>query len=117
MTENDDLPSLEALGEKVQQVRQKTDKPKPDPKAPRAMMGQAMRIAIDQVSAILVGFGIGYVLDEVLGTRPILMIVFILFGFAAGIQNVYRNAMRMGQSADKVPKETAAQKGGEPNKE
>lgn len=42
------------------------------------------------VVSIFIGFGIGYWLDGLLGTRPLLMLIFTIFGVAAGFFNVYR---------------------------
>ena len=52
----------------------------------------ALRVSVELVSALVIGFGIGWLLDEFFGTQPWLMLVFILFGGAAGILNVYRHA-------------------------
>jgi ATP synthase protein I len=43
--------------------------------------------------ATMVGALIGYGLDKLLGTEPWLLILFLLFGGAAGCLNVYRAAM------------------------
>jgi len=37
-----------------------------------------------------VGAAIGWGLDRLLGTRPILLVVFVLLGGAAGVLNVWR---------------------------
>jgi ATP synthase protein I len=50
----------------------------------------AMRVATDLVAALAVGGFMGYWLDEWLGTRPWLMVVFLCLGFAAGFLNIYR---------------------------
>ena len=42
------------------------------------------------MSAVIVGGAVGYVLDRVFGTSPWGMAVFLFFGGAAGILNVYR---------------------------
>ena len=42
------------------------------------------------VVSIFVGFGIGYWLDSLLDTRPVLMLLFMILGVAAGFVNVYR---------------------------
>ena len=55
-------------------------------------MGMAMRIGIEFVIAVLIGGGIGWYLDQWLGTLPLFLLVFLLFGFAAGIKNVIRTA-------------------------
>lgn len=49
-----------------------------------------LRIAVELLSAVLVGTAIGFVLDRAAGTRPVFLTVFLLFGGAAGILNVYR---------------------------
>lgn len=55
-------------------------------------MGQAMRMAIEFVVAVIVGGAIGWYLDGWLGTKPWLMIVFFFLGVGAGFTNVYRVA-------------------------
>jgi len=53
-------------------------------------MGIALRVGIEMVSALVVAVAIGWALDRWLGTRPILLAVFVLLGGAAGILNVWR---------------------------
>jgi len=48
------------------------------------------------VVSIFIGFGIGYWLDGLLGTRPLLMLIFTFFGVAAGFFNVYRELKKAG---------------------
>ncbi|NQV43830.1 MAG: AtpZ/AtpI family protein [Rhodospirillales bacterium] len=63
---------------------------------PGNALGLAFRVSVELVSALAVGLGIGWLLDEWLDTRPWLMLVFLLIGGAAGILNVYRMAKGMG---------------------
>ncbi len=51
-----------------------------------------LRVCADLLSAVIVGVALGYVLDEVLHSKPWCLIVFLLFGGAAGVLNVYRLA-------------------------
>ena len=67
--------------------------------APDSALGLAFRVAVELVSALAVGLGIGWLLDQGLGTRPWLMLVFILLGGVAGILNVYRMASGFGYAA------------------
>lgn len=57
---------------------------------PPSALGYGFRIGIELVSALLVGVGIGWLLDWWLGTRPWLLILFFLLGAGAGVMNVYR---------------------------
>ncbi|MBR1948837.1 MAG: AtpZ/AtpI family protein [Alphaproteobacteria bacterium] len=49
-----------------------------------------LRIGVELFSAVIVGAGIGYLLDDFFGTKPWMLVVFLFFGGAAGILNVYR---------------------------
>ncbi len=80
---------LQRLKSKISDARAK----KPEKKSNRkvfAATGVGIRVAADLLAGVLVGGGIGYVLDDVFATRPILLVVFLLFGGAAGFLNVYR---------------------------
>jgi ATP synthase protein I len=52
--------------------------------------GIGLRVGIEMVSALVVAVAIGWGLDRLLGTKPILMAVFVLLGGAAGVLNVWR---------------------------
>jgi ATP synthase protein I len=58
-------------------------------------MAYGMRMAAELVAAVIVGGGIGWGLDWVLGSRPWLFLLFFLLGFAAGVLNVVRAYERM----------------------
>ncbi len=49
-------------------------------------------MVIELVSGMAIGFGLGYGLDVLLGTLPILMIVFTLLGFVAGVRTMLSTA-------------------------
>ncbi|MDB5411801.1 MAG: hypothetical protein JWR10_136 [Rubritepida sp.] len=52
--------------------------------------GVGLRAGVEVVSALVVGVGLGLVLDRWLGTWPWLFLVFFVLGAAAGVLNVYR---------------------------
>lgn len=54
-----------------------------------------LKLSTEFVAAILVGAGLGWMIDWMLGTAPWAMIVFLLLGFCAGVINVLRAAGRM----------------------
>ena len=51
-----------------------------------------LRIAVELLSAVIVGASIGFVLDRFFSTYPLFFSAFLLFGGAAGFLNVYRMA-------------------------
>lgn len=52
-------------------------------------LGILSTIGINIVVATVIGFLIGYWLDTLLGTRPWLMIFFIILGIIAGFRNLF----------------------------
>jgi len=79
---------LRALGERIEALRrQETPDTKPKPPSSGEV---AIRFATELVSAVIVGAAIGWGLDWLFGTRPILTIVFFIVGAGAGIINVNR---------------------------
>ncbi|WP_422006362.1 AtpZ/AtpI family protein [Pyruvatibacter mobilis] len=64
--------------------------------------GQAFRLSSEMVAGVLVGGFIGWTLDNWLGTRPWLLLVFFFLGVAAGILNAVRAAREMNAGADET---------------
>ncbi|WP_374654606.1 AtpZ/AtpI family protein [Dongia sp.] len=60
-------------------------------------LGYGFRLSVELLAGLLVGLGIGYVIDGWLGTRPWLMLVFMILGLAAGVLNVMRVTRQMEQ--------------------
>ena len=65
-----------------------------------ASLGKALKISTELVASVVVGATLGYILDKWFDTKPLLIIVFFLFGAAAGIMNVFRAAKRMQKQED-----------------
>ena len=66
-----------------------------DDKKKGVFLGNAFKLGSELVAAVAVGTIIGFILDNWFDTKPILIIIFFLFGAAAGIINVIRAAKRM----------------------
>ena len=58
-----------------------------------------MRISTELIGGIVVGSGLGWLIDRAMGTWPAFFVVFFLLGAAAGITNV----VRAGTSMKTVP--------------
>ena len=88
------LASLDrALGQA--ETAQKADRGQAGPdKAMAGAMSSGFRAATDLAGGIIAGGLIGYVGDRLLGTSPVLLIVFLVIGSIAGLRSVYRLGMR-----------------------
>ncbi|HEY4192619.1 MAG TPA: AtpZ/AtpI family protein [Mesorhizobium sp.] len=53
--------------------------------------GQALKLSSEFIAGIVVGVGIGWMIDRLAGTSPWGLIVFLLLGFCAGILNILRS--------------------------
>jgi len=90
-----DPQDLHGLGERLDEAQRKravrTKRPPP------TQLGIASRFATELVAALLVGGAIGWGLDWLFGyfgihTKPVLLILFVVLGAAAGILGVMRAA-------------------------
>ncbi len=84
-------PNLEEFEDRLTHAQQ-THKTKESPKRKNSGFGIAFKIATDLIVAIGVGVGIGWGLDSWLSTKPLFLLIFFMFGVAAGLLNVIRTA-------------------------
>jgi ATP synthase protein I len=87
---------LQRLGEGLGQLRPRAGLPSDSPGGDRAATAsgyaRGFRLSSELVGGVLVGAGIGWVIDRLLGISPWGFIVFLLLGFVAGVLNVMRTA-------------------------
>ena len=57
--------------------------------------GFGFKISTEIVAALVVGVGIGILVDKFLGTKPFGLIIFFIFGALAGFLNIYRVMRRI----------------------
>ncbi|MBP2674556.1 MAG: synthase protein [Deltaproteobacteria bacterium] len=76
-----------------------------DRKAFYRELGKYSALGLEMALSVVIGLGIGYYLDKWLGTAPWLMILWIAFGFAAGVRSLYRAAVRSGKDLEKDEEE------------
>jgi ATP synthase protein I len=89
---------LNELGKRLDETqrRQAVANQRPPPSA----MGIAGRFATELVAALVVGGGLGWGIDWLLGhfgfhTRPVFLLLFFVLGAGAGIRNVTRAAAEL----------------------
>lgn len=92
-------PSVDDLGNRISRARRAAGLDEPEgtdaDRAVGAGLGLGWRISIEIVVAAVVCTGIGWSLDYWFGTRPWLMLLFLVLGAAAGINNAVRTAIKM----------------------
>ena len=88
MSDNDPLRDL---GQRIQSAKQNYEV-EPKVEDHHSGLQHAWRMVIELVSGMAIGFGLGYGLDVLFGTLPILMIVFTLLGFVAGVRTMLSTA-------------------------
>lgn len=90
---------IEDLDARLQRLKAEVEAKKtPAGEAPRSGAGMAFEMSTHLVAGIVVGGGLGYLLDEWLGTAPVMLVVLFFMGAAAGMLNVYRTASGMGMA-------------------
>ncbi len=87
---------LQRLNEGLGQARDYARPPSEGAGADRATTAsgyaRGFRLSSELVAGVVVGAGIGWLLDRWLGIAPWGLVVFLLLGFAAGVLNVMRSA-------------------------
>ena len=102
MASEPDPERLRALEAKLKKATATTEA-KPSETAKGFSQGElAWRMVIELATGILLGSAIGYGLDVLFGTLPVLLIIFSLLGFAAGIKTMLGTAKELGRKTGKA---------------
>jgi ATP synthase protein I len=59
--------------------------------------GNALKLSSEFIAGIVVGAGIGWMIDRLAGTSPFGLVIFLLLGFCAGILNALRSTGQMAE--------------------
>jgi len=102
MSDHDGPNTLDDLDAKIKKARESSRHGRSDgtqtgnanPKA----FALGMRVALEMIAAFIAGGAIGWFLDKWLGTSPLMLILWVALGFAAGIRSAYR-VSRMAERA------------------
>ncbi|GAU08397.1 hypothetical protein DPF_1105 [Desulfoplanes formicivorans] len=60
-----------------------------------ATLGNMSVVGINLVTCTFVGLAMGYFLDKWLGTKPWCLLIFLVFGIAAGFKNMYLEVKKL----------------------
>ncbi|MEO0823438.1 MAG: AtpZ/AtpI family protein [Pseudomonadota bacterium] len=99
--------ALDDLGSRIEAAKA-AHAPKPPGSLKGAARGWelAFRMVIELVVGIAIGGAIGYGVDTLLGTLPAFLLVFGMFGFAAGVRVMLRTAEEMNKRSGNGDAET-----------
>ena len=61
----------------------------------KSFLSTLSRVATELVAGLIIGTGLGLLIDNWLETKPLFLIIFFFLGAAAGMLNVIRTANRM----------------------
>jgi len=82
----------EGLGRARQSAGEASDSSGGDRATTASGYARGFRLSSELVAGVLVGAGLGWLIDRLLGISPWGLIVFLLLGFVAGVLNVMRSA-------------------------
>jgi len=91
MAEEPDPERLRLLEERIAKAKAAERKPRAD-KGSFSQGEAAWRMVIELVTGMALGLAIGYGLDVLFGTMPVMIVVFSLLGFAAGVRTMLGTA-------------------------
>lgn len=88
------------LSERIKAAKAaREDKPDESGTAKYAALSLAWRMVVELLAGTGIGFAMGWGLDDLFGTKPWLMVVFGLLGFAAGAKTAISSAMSVANSS------------------
>ena len=98
MTDPGDRRPLDRLGNEIDRARRDAGLEAEDQEGqapPAGELGMAWRVSIEMVVALVLCTGLGWVIDQWVGTTPWVMLVMLFLGAGAGIRNAVRTLNRM----------------------
>jgi ATP synthase protein I len=117
MPESEKPPELAGLEARLKEAEARQAAAVKPPDERGKGLALAFRISAELVGGLIVGVGIGWLLDRWLGTKPWLLIVFFLLGSAAGLVSVMRTVSGMGHGVGYRPAPGKPGKGRAPDKD
>tara|TARA_B100000575_G_scaffold291299_1_gene296857 strand:- start:715 stop:1017 length:303 start_codon:yes stop_codon:yes gene_type:complete len=85
---------LEELNKKIDKIKTNNSE-KLNNKVSQSGASFGFKISTEIIAALVVGVGIGLIVDNYFNTKPFGLIIFFIFGAFAGFLNVYRVMRRI----------------------
>ena len=98
MSTEPDKERLADLERRISKMRQDDESPDSSTGETVSQAQMAWRMIVELIVGIGMGVGLGYGLDRLFGTEPWMLVLFTLFGFAAGVRVMLQTAQEIGQS-------------------
>ena len=110
MQDGDRKDRLRKLEDRIDALK-KSQEPGPRTQEHYSQAQQGWRMVTELVAGLMIGFGIGYGLDAIVGTLPIFTVLFIFAGFAAGVKTMLRTAQEFqcAQAHETSPEKSGTQ--------
>jgi ATP synthase protein I len=109
MDDPEQIARLRALDERITRAKAALNPPRVA-QDHHSIAQVGWRMVIELVTGLVLGAGIGYGLDVLLGTLPLFLVLFTLLGFAAGIRTMLGSARELGLKQDRnAPQATGAE--------
>jgi ATP synthase protein I len=83
-------PSLDEFSKRLDAARGEPEATDPPRASIGPALGRALRVSTELLAALFVGGALGWGLDTLTGARPWFLLAGFLFGFAAGVRNLFR---------------------------
>lgn len=98
------LRQLDARLSDVRGDQAKASEPKGRLAADSSAMAHGMKLVSEFVAGIVAGGILGWLIDRVAGIQPFGLLIGLMFGFAAGLRNLYRATTRSSSHVPGPPK-------------
>ena len=87
--------NLDKLDRQIEEFKSKKEKFEPKH---LKVQNDGWRMVVELVTGMLLGICLGMALDYIVGSEPILLIVFSLLGFMAGVKTMIATAKKMNET-------------------
>lgn len=82
---------IEAINDRIKAIKARQENNNLDKNPEFSDLALVFQVPIELVSGVLVGAGMGYILDKLFDIKSLLLVVFTMLGGIAGLVNIARS--------------------------